>query len=86
MNKTERRLKVRDILIRVKTIMVDIHKRGGFIPANIELIENAIEEIDSILTDREVMQDEALYEAFETISQSYKRLRENYAKITGNKK
>lgn len=82
MNKVEQALLVKNVAIRTKAILVEIHRRGGFIPANIELIEDAITEINQVLNSDEIIQNKVLWEAFAPIAESYKKLKLHYENFT----
>lgn len=85
MNKAEQALLVKNVAIRTKAILVEIHRRGGFIPANIELIEDAITEINRVLNRDEIIQNEVLWQAFAPMAESYKKLKLHYENfIKGN--
>lgn len=78
MNKVEQALLAKNVAIRTKAILVEIHKRGGFIPANIELIEDAITEINRVLSSDEIIQNEVLRQALAPMTESYKKLKLHY--------
>lgn len=84
MKRVDNGLLVLGVADKVKKIMEDIKTRGGFIPANIELIESAIAEIDSVLNSDDIMNDPILSKAFEPIAGTYKKLREHYTVIMRN--
>lgn len=85
MNKTEQALLVKNVATRTKAILVEIHRRGGFIPANIELIEDAIAEINKVLSSDEIIQNQILWEAFAPMAESYKKLKLHYENfVRGN--
>jgi hypothetical protein len=81
MTKEMQAVKVLEVSSKVKKILVDIKERGGFIPANIELIESGIDEINRILTDKEIMENEVLNKAFAPFADHYKKLKFHYETI-----
>jgi len=72
---------VYDTTKRVRKLVDNIEARGGFIYGNIELIETAIDEIDSLLVDEHCMANKALSAIVEAYAPTYKILRENYWRL-----
>jgi hypothetical protein len=67
---------------KITKIIEEIGDRGGFNHGNIELIEDAIAEIDALIMNEEYAANAKLSAAIDQFQDSYKRLRKHYARLT----
>lgn len=65
---------------RIKVLLEDFKKTGGFTPKNIDAVNELIDKVDAIANEDEVKNDPSLSIMVATFAKSYKKLRDDFFK------
>jgi hypothetical protein len=69
-----------EVAAKIKSILADLKDKGGFKPANLEIVNAAIDKIDEILNDERIKNNPTMNSMISKFATTYRKLRDDYFK------